>query len=88
MSYNIIDLFAGVGGLSYGFSLIDDFNIILANEINKDIAMAYSLNHPNVKMLNCDIKDINEKYIEDILENNKVDIIIRRSTLPIIFYTR
>lgn len=88
MSYNIIDLFAGVGGLSYGFSLIDDFNIIMANEINKDISIAYSLNHPDVKMLNCDIKDIKEKDIQDILKNKNVDIIIRRPTLSIIFYTR
>ena len=49
--YNIIDLFAGVGGLSYGFSKIEDFNIIAANEIEKDISIAYTLNHPNVKML-------------------------------------
>lgn len=41
--YNIIDLFAGVGGLSYGFAAIDRFRIIAANEIEKDIATAYSL---------------------------------------------
>lgn len=28
--YNIIDLFAGVGGLSYGFSILPQFNIIAA----------------------------------------------------------
>ena len=35
--YNIIDLFAGVGGLSYGFSMLPQFNVIAANEIEKDI---------------------------------------------------
>ena len=53
--YNIMDLFSGVGGLSYGFSILPEFNIIAANEIEKDISMAYALNHPDVKMINCDI---------------------------------
>ena len=35
--YKIIDLFAGVGGLSYGFSQLPEFKIIAANEIEKDI---------------------------------------------------
>lgn len=33
--YNIIDLFAGVGGLSYVFSRLPQFNILAANEIEK-----------------------------------------------------
>ena len=39
--YTVVDLFAGVGGLSYGFSRNDHFEIILANEMQKDIAKAY-----------------------------------------------
>lgn len=35
--YTVVDLFAGVGGLSYGFSRNDHFEIILANEMQKDI---------------------------------------------------
>ena len=61
--YNVIDLFAGVGGLSYGFSKISDFNIIAANEIEKDISIAYTLNHPDVKMINCDINDLQKKNL-------------------------
>lgn len=49
--YNIIDLFAGVGGLSYGFSQLDEFNIVMANEIEEDISKAYTMNHPNVNMI-------------------------------------
>ena len=37
--YNIIDLFAGVGGLSYGFSKLSQFNIVAANEIEKDFLL-------------------------------------------------
>ena len=38
--YNIIDLFAGAGGLSYGFSKLPQFKILAANEIEKDISIA------------------------------------------------
>lgn len=74
--YNVIDLFAGVGGLSYGFSQLPEFRIIAANEIEKDISIAYSLNHPEVKMLNCDIVDLDEKTLGEALNGEKVDIIV------------
>ena len=74
--YNIIDLFAGVGGLSYGFSQLDEFNIVMANEIDKDISIAYSLNHPNVKMVNCDINDLTEAVIKENIGDTKIDIIV------------
>lgn len=74
--YNIIDLFAGVGGLSYGFSKIEDFNIIAANEIEKDISIAYTLNHPDVKMLNCDIAELTEERIFEAIGDAKIDLIV------------
>lgn len=74
--YNILDLFSGVGGLSYGFSILPEFNIIAANEIEKDISTAYLLNHPNVKMMNCDIKDLTEEMLTNVLKNNKIDIVV------------
>lgn len=74
--YNIFDLFAGVGGLSYGFSKIEDFNIIAANEIEKDISIAYTLNHPNVKMLNCDIAELTEERIFEAIGDAKIDLIV------------
>ena len=74
--YNVVDLFAGVGGLSYGFSKLSEFNIIAANEIEKDISVAYSLNHPNVKMINCDINDLNKDKFDEVLREEKVDIVV------------
>ncbi len=50
----VIDLFSGVGGLSLGFKQ-EGFDIILANEIDPEIAEAYRLNHPETKMINEDI---------------------------------
>ena len=52
-----IDLFSGVGGLSYGFAHDEKFEIIAANEILPQMAKAYELNHPSVKVYCKDIKD-------------------------------
>ncbi len=74
--YNVIDLFAGVGGLSFGFSKLPEFNIIAANEIEKDISIAYSLNHPEVRMLNCDIASLTEEVLSEALNGQPVDIVV------------
>ena len=74
--YNILDLFAGVGGLSYGFSKLSQFNILAANEIDKDISIAYTLNHPKVKMLNCDISLLTNELLDTVLQGRKVELII------------
>lgn len=78
MSYKVVDLFAGVGGLSYGFAHDSDFEIVAANEILEPMARAYSANHPGVKMYNKDIKDFS---IEDLkkdlgIEKGDIDIVV------------
>lgn len=74
--YTVADLFAGVGGLSYGFSRNDRFEIILANEMQKDIAKAYTLNHPAVNMLQGDIKDLSEDVLRQTIGNRTVDVVV------------
>lgn len=74
--FNVMDLFSGVGGLSYGFSKSKFFNILIANEIEKDISIAYTLNHPSVEMLNCDIGDITKEELAKKLKGRKIDIIV------------
>lgn len=78
MAYKVIDLFAGVGGLSYGFAHDSDFQIIAANEILKPMATAYSLNHPTVKVYNKDIKDFSlEDLTNDFgIKKGDIDIVI------------
>lgn len=71
----VVDLFAGVGGLSYGFAHDSAFEIVLANEYEKDISIAYSLNHPSVKMMNCDIRDLNEENIKKHI-TTPVDLVV------------
>ncbi len=53
----VIDLFCGVGGLSYGFANNLNFEILAANEILPNTATAYQLNHPKVKVYCKDIKN-------------------------------
>ncbi len=55
--YIAIDLFCGAGGLSVGLKKAG-FSLVLANEIEKDFAATYQLNHPGVKMINKDIHQV------------------------------
>lgn len=78
MAYKVIDLFAGVGGLSYGFAHDDEFEIIAANEILEPMAKAYSSNHPSVMMYNKDIKDFSlDDLTRDLgVKKGDIDIVV------------
>jgi len=74
MKPTVIDLFAGVGGLSLGFEMAG-FDVVLANEYDECIADAYKLNHPNTKMIVADIRElpIEETFAE---YRGKIDVVI------------
>lgn len=69
----VIDLFAGVGGISQGF--IDaGFEIEFAVEYEKEIADSYKKNHKNTHVYNCDISTIN---IEELVKfHTNIDVIV------------
>ena len=71
----VIDLFAGVGGLSYGFAHDDFFKIVAANEILPSMARAYELNHPTIKMYRKDIKDLDLRKDLD-MQKGDADLIV------------
>ena len=78
MAFKVIDLFAGVGGLSFGFAHDDEFEIIAANEILEPMAKAYSSNHPSVMMYNKDIKDFSlDDLTRDLgVKKGDIDIVV------------
>lgn len=61
MNPTVIDLFAGVGGLSLGFEMAG-FEVVLANECDPSIATSYKRNRPETKMI---VEDITKLTIED-----------------------
>ena len=71
---NIIDLFAGCGGLSLGFEMAG-FNIPLAIEKDEWAAETYSFNHKYTIVVKQDIKEISN--IDSLLEKNiRIDGIV------------
>lgn len=82
----VVDLFSGAGGLTLGFKTkvlnnkfkkSNDFDILFANEINKNASDAFLLNFPSIPMLNCSITDINEKFLkEKNIDYKNVDLVI------------
>ena len=69
---NVIDLFAGVGGLSLGF-IQNGFTVTKAVEFDAQIAQTFKNNHPNVKMIVDDIKNIDNS---DNFSESEADIIL------------
>lgn len=74
MKPKVIDLFAGVGGLSLGFEK-KGFDVVIANEYDESIAEAYKLNHKNTKMI---VGDITKLDLENTFGQyaNNIDVII------------
>ncbi len=74
MRKTVIDLFAGVGGLSLGFEMAG-FNVVMANEYDSSIAEAYIKNNPNTKMV---VEDITKLPIDETFGEyrGKVDVIV------------
>jgi DNA (cytosine-5)-methyltransferase 1 len=70
----VIDLFAGVGGLSQGF-IAEGFEVVYANEYDKSIAEAYKFNHPNTIVDTTDITKIDfDKTFKPF--RNKVSVVM------------
>lgn len=74
MKPSVIDLFAGVGGLSLGFEM-QGFDVVLANEYDESIAAAYIENHQHTRMIVGDITSLNlQETFGGLAE--KIDVII------------
>lgn len=73
--YNLIDLFAGVGGLAMGFEQ-SGFETILANDFDEFAAETYKFNHKNTPFIDGDVSKITEEQIKGIIGDKQVDLIV------------
>lgn len=74
---NVIDLFCGCGGFSYGFEMAG-FNVCLGIDMWKDATITYQHNFPNSTTIN---EDITKVSMDDILDRismkaEDIDVII------------
>lgn len=69
---NVIEIFCGAGGLGYGFHKDNNFNVMLATDVDENAIKAYSLNHPNTEVLCSDIKDIDSNILSKFVGNTDV----------------
>ena len=74
-SLNVLDLFAGAGGLSCGLQLAG-CNVIAGIDKDADCKETFLRNHPNSKYFVKDIKTIKIKDVYDIIGKNSIDIIV------------
>lgn len=74
--YNIVDLFSGAGGLSYGFEMAG-FNVLLGIDNDEKALETFQKNHQNSEILCGDIANISyEEDIKPIIGEQKIDIIV------------
>lgn len=73
MKYSVIDLFAGAGGLSYGFMQTDKFDIKVAAENNPYARKTYIRNHKGTEL----VEDVCDIDYEDIIRKyGQIDVVI------------
>ena len=74
--YNVIDLFCGAGGLSYGF-VQAGYNVIIGVDNDKAALKTFEQNHPNGKGLALDLFD--ENFIMELdkwVAGRQIDVVV------------
>lgn len=71
--YKVVDLFAGAGGLSLGFTQTKRFDIVAAAENNPNARKTYKRNHKNTRLY-LDVKTIDYQDIKDSFGD--IDVVI------------
>ena len=73
--FNLIDLFSGCGGLSYGFENAG-FRVLLGIDNDKKALETFEQNHKGARSICGDITKVTYKDIKAIVGNEKIDVII------------
>lgn len=69
--HKAISLFTGAGGMDVGFDKVG-FNVLYANELNKEAAATYKLNFPKTKL---SVGSIDDQFENLFAYKNKIDVI-------------
>lgn len=74
---NVIDLFCGAGGLSYGFQSAG-YRIIAGIDNNQPALDTFELNHNGAKGLNLNLFDEEESFekLKKVIDDKKIDVIV------------
>lgn len=72
---NVLDLFCGCGGLSYGFESAG-YNIVLGIDNDKKALETFELNHKGAKSICGDITVLHKQDIDKATGNKTIDVII------------
>jgi len=73
--YNIIDLFCGAGGLSYGFERAG-FNVLLGIDSDPSALKTFEINHKGSKSICADITKISHTDIKAVIGPASIDVIV------------
>lgn len=73
--YTIVDLFAGVGGLSMGFKDIG-FDVVFANDNDEEASQTFIYNHPETKFYLGNIKDLDKTKLNKYLGSTEIDVLV------------
>jgi DNA (cytosine-5)-methyltransferase 1 len=73
MTYKLIDLFAGAGGLTTGFHLAG-FESLCAIEVEAKALSTYKHNYPNTKIVHQDIRKVNPSDLRSCLGLQKEEL--------------
>lgn len=73
---NVLDLFCGAGGLSYGFESAG-FNVLVGIDNDAKALETFELNHSGAKSICGDITQITyEEHIKPLLDGKRIDVIV------------
>jgi DNA (cytosine-5)-methyltransferase 1 len=74
-NFTIVDLFSGVGGLSLGFQN-EGFDLLFANDNDHNASETFRLNHPNVNFFEGDVKELNNKKLNQFIKGKKINVLV------------
>ncbi|MCC8115012.1 MAG: DNA cytosine methyltransferase [Bacteroidales bacterium] len=76
--YNVVDIFCGCGGLSYGFEEAG-YKVVLGVDFDDAALKSFEMNHKDAKGMKLDLFDLaNISYISEYLESHKysMDVLV------------